>query len=516
MAKHFVGIDIGTTATKAVVLTDSGTPLRRVRAPHVVGLPLEAGRVDPVSWWGSVQEACRALDAAHLELAGIGLSVHSPVGVPLDETGRHLSAGYRFEAPGLPEIIRSIQSQLSPAETASLGNRVTPATFMAGAYLLLQDQEPGAAQDLHVLGSVGTYIGQRLTGNFAMDPTQASYFGAFDVADAWTWQEGLAKRLGIPADILPPVQASLSTLGRLTAQAGEALRLQPGVPVVVGAGDTACAAFAAGIDQGRTRLFTLGTTHVITDHDRAPARDGLHLQRAYIRPHQWLRHGVCNGGLALSVAARMLGHGKGSDAVPKMVNQAMAASPETIAHAPFFVPHVRAERGPFWLDTPRAGFLGMTADTDETAAAWAAVEGVLFTDRLILESFPRDTGKELLLAGDVSGGEAFTQLAADAFAAPMKVSKESHLPAVGAALLAAEGTGFPLHLKESLEDITPRPGLTRIIQARWEGFIQARTDYLGETGDPEGQCPLGEPEATALKARPRNRHGNCSGTVTCF
>lgn len=482
MAKHFIGIDVGTTATKAVVLTESGVPLRRVRAPHVVGLPLESGRVDPVSWWGSVQEACRALDAVDLELAGIGLSVHSPVAVPMDGMGRHLSAGYRFEAPGLPGIVQSVRSKLSPAEAELLGNRVTPATFMVAAYLLMQEQEPSAWRDIHTLGSVGTYIGHRLTGNYALDPTQASYFGAFDVAGTWTWQEQLAERLGIPAPILPPVLPSLSTLGKLTTAAGDALRLEPGVPVVVGAGDTACAAFAAGIDQGRTRLFTLGTTHVITDHDTAPAGDSLHLQRAYIRPHQWLRHGVCNGGLALSVAARMLGYGTGSDAVPSMVNRAMKAGPETIARAPFFIPHVRAERGPFWMDTPRAGFLGVTADTDEAAAAWAAVEGVLFADRLILESFPPDSAKDVLLAGDVSGGEAFTQLAADVFAAPMMVSRESHLPAVGAALLAAEGTGFPVPLEQSLaqnlEQIAPRPGLARVLQARREGFIEARTNYL--------------------------------------
>jgi xylulokinase len=513
MAKHFVGIDVGTTATKAVVLTESGIPLRRVRAPHVVGLPLESGRVDPVSWWGSVQEACRALDAADLELAGIGLSVHSPVAVPMDGTGRHITAGYRFETPGLPEIIQSIRGRLSPAEVALLGNRVTPATFMVAAYLLMQEHEPSAARDIHILGSVGTYIGHRLTGNYALDPTQASYFGAFDVAGTWTWQERLAERLGIPAAILPPVRASLSTMGRLTTAAGEALRLEAGVPVVVGAGDTACAAFAAGIDGGKTRLFTLGTTHVITDHGTAPVTGGLHLQRAHLRQGQWLRHGVSNGGLALSVAARTLGYGTGNDAVPRMVNRAMNAGADTISRSPFFVPHVRAERGPFWLEKPRAGFLGMTADTDETAAAWAAVEGVLFVDRLILESFPRDAAKEIILAGDVSGGEAFTQLAADMFGAPMQVSTESHLPAVGAALLAAEGTGCRLSLRQDLEQIVPRAGLAPVIKDRWQGFAEVRSNYLGGVGSlapaaaaREVPAPSADPETTGamISASPWN------------
>lgn len=498
MAQHFVGIDVGTTATKAVVLEGSGKPLRRVRAPHVVGLPLESGRVDPVSWWGSVQEACRALDAWDLDIAGIGLSVHSPVAVPMDAAGRHLSAGYRFEAPGLPRIVRELGSKLSPAEAASLGNKITPATFMLAAYLLMQEQEPGAACDVEVLGSVGTYIGHRLTGNYAIDPTQASYFGAFDVTGHWIWQEDIAERLGVPPRILPPVQSSRGRLGSLTAEAGEALRLPPGVPVITGAGDTACAAFAAGLDKGASRLFTLGTTHVITDHGTTSEKGGLHLQRAHVRPGQWLRHGVCNGGLALSVAARTLGYGTGSDAVPKMVNRAMTGTPADIAAAPVYIPHVRAERGPFWLEKPMAAFLGLTADTDETAAAWAAVEGVLFTDRLIAGSFPEDLSKNILLVGDVSGGEAFKQLAADLFAAPIHVGHESHLPAVGAALLAAEGTGFPLDFEQDREQVQPRREPAAVIATRWGAFNAARNTFLRDAElSPERLSDVGAVTVTA-------------------
>lgn len=478
MVQHFVGIDVGTTATKAVVLTERGTVIRRTRAPHTVELPIDSGRVDPLSWWASVQDACRRLDAADLKLAGIGLSTHCPVGVPMDAAGQNLSAGYRFEAPGLPEVVRSVKARLSPADAALLGNRVTPATFMAAAYLLAKGEHSGVVDGLRFLGSVGTYIGHRLTGEFAMDPTQASYFGCFDVTENWKWEDRLAQRLGIPPAVLPPVSASLSELGRLTTSAAEALGLRPGAPVVVGAGDTACAAFAAGIDRGRLRLFSLGTTHVVTEHGTAPSTDGLHLQRAYVRPGQWLRHGVCNGGLALSVAARMLGYGTGSDAVRTLVERAMAAGSETIERAPYFIPHVRTERGPFWLEEPRSGFLGLTADTDESAAAWAAVEGVLFADRLILESFSPDPTQEVVLTGNVTGGEAFAQLAADVCAVPLSVNGESHLPAVGAALLAAEGTGNHLAFEPSLQRFDPRAELAAVIESRWSGYQEVRSDFL--------------------------------------
>lgn len=483
MPRHFIGIDVGTTAAKAVVLSEHGIPMRRSRARHAVELPIDSGRVNPLSWWASVQEACTALAADDLELAGIGLSVHCPVGVPMGADGGHLSPGYRFEAPGLQEVTRSFNSGLSVEEATRLGNRVTPATFMAASYLLMAEQEPEASRNLRFLGSVGTYIGHRLTGEWATDPTQASYFGCFDLTGDWTWEQTLAQRLGIPGSVLPPVRASLATLGTLTPTAATALGLQPHAPVVVGGGDTACAVFAAGIEKDQARLFSLGTTHVVTEHGFAPTTDGLHLQRAYLRPGQWLRHAACNGGLALSAAARMLGYGSGADAVQMLVDRAMTADCHAIQRAPWFIPHVRTERGPFWMDAPHAGFIGMTADVDEVAAAWAAVEGVLFTDRLMLESFSRNSTGHVVLAGDVRDGGAFAQLASDLCAVPMSVNNESHLPAVGAALLAAEALGCPQILEQDLRRFSPRPELESLVASRWENYRKARRAFLGHRSE---------------------------------
>lgn len=474
----FLGIDVGTTATKAAVLTEAGEPVRRVRVAHATTLPPGPGRVDPVSWWSSVREACRALDAGQLDLIGIGLSVHSPVAVPMDAAGKHLTAGYRYEAPGLTDTVAALRPALRPEELRSGGNRVSPATFIAAAYLLMQEQESEVVEDVHVLGSVGTYIGHHLTGRSAIDPTQASYFGAFDTTGTWTWQEDVLRRVRIPRGILPDVQPSSGVLGLLTSEAATALQLRPDTPVVTGAGDTACAAFAAGIDRSGARLVTLGTTHVVTDHGTAPVEDQVHLQRAYVRRGQWLRHGASNGGLSLSVAARILGYGAGGAAVSTMVDRALAADADKIAGAPFFIPHVRPERAPFWLEEARSGFVGLTADTDETSMAWAAVEGVLFVDRMIWDSYPHPSPREPLLAGDTSGGGGFAQLAADIFGRPFTVSTESHLPALGAAMLAAEATGAAIRPEQHTLRVEPRPLPAALVERRWRAFRRARDGHL--------------------------------------
>jgi xylulokinase len=482
MTEHFLGIDVGTTATKAVVLDGNGQVLRRVRSPHLSALPVGPGRVDPTSWWASVEDACQALNLGqNFPLKAIGLSVHSPVAVPMDTSGKHVSAGFRFETPELIEVVQAVRDQLSREEMRWVGNRITPATFMSAAYTLLQQKEPAAVQELAMLGAVGTYIGHRLTGEAVIDPTQASYFGLFNSVNDWEWMETLAVRLRIPVGILPPIRHSLSPLGVLTADAASTLRLPSGTPVIVGAGDTACAAFAVKLESTHDRLFTLGTTHVVTDQGSSPAQDNLHLQRASIRRGSWLRHGVINGGLALATGARLLGYGAGPNAVPDMVEVARSASPEDLADAPFFIPHVRAERGPFWMESPVSALTGLTADTGRAAAAWSIVEGVLFADRLVAGSFDDATDKGLLLAGDLGGQQTFSQFVADAFGIEVRLSDESHLPAVGAAMMAAEVHGTQTMPAVRVTDkIVPRDEYRKVIAHRWPQFIKVRSRYLQE------------------------------------
>jgi xylulokinase len=246
---------------------------------------------------------------------------------------------------------------------------------------------------------------------------------------------------------------------------------------MVGAGDTACAAFAAQLHRTGERLFTLGTTHVITDHAFRHAPNDLHLQRAYVRSNEWLRHGVTNGGLALGVGARMAGYGTGGEAVAQLVERAFAASGPEIRDAPFFVPHVRAERGPLWLDSANSALLGIDADTDETSVAWSFVEGVLFADRLVLESFDGTDTDQVLLAGAFRQDDSFAQLTADLLETNVRVGNESHLSAVGAALLGAPGDERD---QASVSDVTisPRPQLREVIENRWTRFVQSRGELL--------------------------------------
>lgn len=481
MNRVFVGLDVGTTATKAVLVTGEGSVLERVRVAHGPSVE-EAGRADPEAWWTSVKAACSALEIRDNVVQGIGLSVNCPVAIPMDDAGAALAAGYRYDSPQMSAAVEDVRAKLTTPDKQRTGNRVFPATFIAAAYLLMKDAQPALASKTKTLGAVGSFIGHRLTGVAAIDPSQASYFGPFDTTGDWNWCPEILERLRIPPEILPEVVPSKSTIGALTEEAAEALGLRDGIPVTAGAGDTACAVYGAGVDDGNALLLTLGTTHVVTDHRNRPSCQDIHLQRAHVADGQWLLHGATNGGAALSVGAGMLGYGTGGDAVPRMLEKADKATAQDIARAPFFIPHVRAERGPLWLDSPAGAFLGITSETDSIAAAWSVVEGVLFGDRLVFESFLNGSGEDrpVILAGGTSGSDVFVQLTADLLGTAINVSNESHLSAVGAALLAMEHRPHNFGRRAEVS-ITPRPAMKGIIADRWPRFCAARTNYIGTT-----------------------------------
>src|SRR3954454_1109887 len=316
----YLGIDLGTSATKAVLVDGAGRVVARSSAAHADSRSAGPGRVDPGPWGRSLTEACAALGPAVAGVTAVCAAVHSPVALFLDSDGVPVGPGIGWEdsqlggccasagaarAPRRPAACPPRGARPPPAEAALVANRTLPATTMALAWSVAAGADPGLADRCMRLGLVGTWLGQFLTGRAALDPTQASYIGLMASTDgSHRWLADLAERYGIPTALLPEVLPSLSVLGSLTASASTVLGVPAGVPVVVGAADTASAAYLLGIRDGGAPLYTVGTTHVITTCRTTPDPEPIALARSHVVPRQWLSDGATNGGDALALGAR--------------------------------------------------------------------------------------------------------------------------------------------------------------------------------------------------------------------
>ncbi|GAA2404114.1 FGGY-family carbohydrate kinase [Actinomadura vinacea] len=472
----YLGIDLGTSATKTVLTDAAGRVLARGRATH--RKTPAGGRVDTGSWADSVREACLDLGGAAARATAVGLAVHCPVAVLMDRDGTATAPGLCWDHDALPALMERYNEVRANGLAERVGNVAHPSTSMGLAWRFFAEHEPDSARRASTLGFVGTWLGRLLTGRDALDPTQASYSGLFGTTDReGDWLDAMLDGTGVPRAALPPIRPSLSELGPLLPGPAEALGLRAGIPVVVGAADTAAAAYLIGLDEGRGPLYTVGTTHVITRSTAVPDPAPRALQRADVRPGRWLWHAATNGGIALAAAARLLGHG---DAVEKMIDLAGAATPRQAAAAPVFVPHTTPERAPFWFDRPRTALVGHLPDTDPCSAAWGCVEGVAFAARLMLSMTEPDGaggpgsagGGRLFLAGSFGAEAAYARMVADLFGREVDLINESCLPAMGAAAIAARTVdGVPPAPPPSVR-LVPRPDRAPLARSRWNTFTE--------------------------------------------
>ncbi|MGY4645951.1 xylulokinase [Cellulomonas sp. URHB0016] len=484
----YVGVDLGTTATKAALIDSDGTVLARSRVAHSDARKVGVGRADPVAWIASVTGACRALGPAAESAVALGLAVHCPTAVLFDPDGVPLAAGLTWDHPENVGHSARAHSALGAEDRRRTGNHLSPATTMIGAHSFFAEHEPEALRDAHRLGLVGSWLGQWFTGESALDRTQASYTGAFDVSSpAGDWMHDVLARLDVPAELLPPIRPSLSVLGALRPFVAESLGLAPHIPVVVGSADTPAASFCLGVRPGGAPLFIMGTTHVISSCIAAPDTRAQALQRADVRPGQWLINGVTNGGDALAIGARLLGYGNHGGSVQSLIEDAWADPRRDVGGAPVFIPHVVPERGPLWLTEPRTALIGMVAGTGERQAARGVLEGVLFADRMIIESCVSPDQGPVLLSGAFGSDVAVPQLLADLLDKDVRVVDESHLPSIGAAAMAVE----------TLEGHTVAPPSSRLVHPResWRTAIEDRWQHYQELW----QLVVGRPPLTPLR-----------------
>jgi xylulokinase len=223
----------------------------------------------------------------------------------------------------------------------------------------------------------------------------------------------------------------------------------------------------------------MGTTHVVSNALTAPDFRAKALQRVDVHAGRWLINGVINGGDALADGAARLGYGQGDVAVEALVGTAFQTQPDQMADAPVFIPHTRPERGPLWFAEARTALLGAIPDPAAPAAARGVVEGVLFADRMIIESCIGAQQRTLYVSGAFGFEPELPQLLADSLDRDILVVDESHLPAIGAAAMCVEVLDGNVVAPPQSRRVRPRPEWRDIAAQRWRQYRQVWSTVTG-------------------------------------
>ena len=447
MTDLVLGIDVSTTATKAVLI-DAGGAVRGIgiaeydlQTPH----PLWSEQ-DPASWWtgarAAIPEALAAAGATGDQVAAVGLTGQMHGAVLLDVAGAVLRPAILWNDQRTAAECDEIRAAVGPQRLIEITGNDAITGFTAPKLLWVRNHEPELwSRVAHVL-LPKDYLRLRLTGEYAMDKAGSAGTLLFDLA-ARTWSTEILDRLQLDPAWFPYTFEGPQPTGAVTTQAAEATGLRAGTPVVAGGGDQSANAVGVGaVSEGRVAL-SLGTSGVVFAPTRTPLHDPHGAVHAFCHavPGMWhLMSVMLSAAGSLRWFRDALAPGE-----PFGELAAAAGTVEAAAGGLFFLPYLTGERSPYPDPLARGAFVGLTTAHDRRHLTRAVLEGVAFglrdgLDQMVAAGMPRPA--QIRASGGGLASPTWRQILADVLDAELVTPSTTEGAAFGAATLAAVGAGW--------------------------------------------------------------------------
>ena len=452
-ADLFLGLDIGTSSVKSILINVDGSVAAVATAPLSIDTPQPGwAEQDPETWWAASRVAIRGVLAQRgdggMRVAAVGISGQMHSSVFLDRAGAVIRPALLWSDGRTTAECHEIVTRAG-GETHLRKWVCNPALegFTLPKVLWLRNHEPAAFARLATVLLAKDFVRLRLTGTVATEPSDASGTLMFDPAHM-RWSREILDAVGLAPSLLPDVGGSSEVLGRVTEEAAAVTGLAAGTPVVGGGADNACGAAGVGAITPGEAVSSWGTSGTVLAPTAQPCVDPKLRAHTFchVAPDVWYVMGVvlsAGGAFAWygDLCARDL---PDSDRDAQLVEEAATVPPG--ADGVTFLPYLQGERTPHRDASLRAAFTGLSLAHSRAHKTRAVLEGVCFALRDSL-SILRELGlapDHLLLTGGGAKSAFIRQLQADVFGLPVTTVNREEGGSYGAALLAAVGAGaFP-------------------------------------------------------------------------
>ncbi|MFQ3677709.1 MAG: xylulokinase [Fimbriimonadaceae bacterium] len=433
MAK-FLGIDVGTSGVKALLVDESGRILKQASAEYPISVPRPLwSEQNPVDWWNGVQAVVSEIGERHPDAVGLTGQMHGSVFLDAEDAVIRPAILWNDQRTSdeCAEIDRVVGADRVRAITCN-----PPLTgFQAPKILWLRNNEPDAYARIRSVLLPKDFIRLMLTGEKRTEVSDASGTGLFDVPRR-TWSDEMLRALDLPREWFPEAAESAVVTARTNGSGG----LAAGIPVVGGGGDQAAGAVGTGAVVPGIVSVSLGTSGVVFTAIDAAEYDSEGAAHTFCHANNgWHAMGVM---LSCGGAVRWYRDtfSPGSDYGP--MNESAAAAPAG-CDGLTFLPYLTGERCPHPDPLARAGFVGLTLGHGPQDMARSVFEGVSFGLR---EGFDLlaglgATAYEVRVTGGGAKSPFWLQMIADVFARPCVTLEVDEGPAFGSAILAGVGIG---------------------------------------------------------------------------
>ncbi|RDD82158.1 xylulokinase [Dyella tabacisoli] len=474
----FLGVDLGTSGVKAVLMDAAGSV--RAVASHAlqVAHPLPRwSEQDPADWWTAAEQAIETLlttaareGIAARQIRAIGLSGQMHGATLLDRRGQVLRPAILWNDGRSDE--QCLELEHTPGFRQITGNLAMPG-FTAPKLAWVRRHEPALFERIDKVLLPKDYLRLKLTGEYATDASDAAGTLWLDVGKR-AWSAAMLDATGLLPKHMPQVYEGNAVTGYLLPEL--AMRWGMGrVPVAAGGGDNAAGAIGVGIVKHGQAMLSLGTSGVyfaVSDGFLALPEQAVH-SFCHALPDTWhVMSVMLNAASCLDFTARLTG-------LPDVAS--LLAEAESVGmqpDGPCFLPYLTGERTPHNDVHARGAFVGLHAGSSRADLANATLEGVGLGLLDGMEAVAR-TGLESDAIEVIGGGSRsayWTQMLADILGRPLTLRAGGEVgPALGAARLAH----LAIEPGATLDQVCPRPAVIAVREPR-----QARHLYYRESRQP--------------------------------
>ena len=475
---YYIGIDLGTSAVKLLLVDEDGGILNTVTREYPLEFPQPGwSQQNPEDWrkavWEGVPELLRGFDASQVAGIGCGGQMHGLV--VLDEADRVIRPAILWNDGRTAAQVDYLNGTVGKETLARLTANIAFAGFTAPKLLWMRENEPENFARIKKIMLPKDYINYCLTGVHCCDYSDASGMLLLDVEHK-RWSEEMLSVCGVTEAQMPRLYESFETVGTVRPEAAAVLGIPASTKVVAGAGDNAAAAVGTGVvGEGgcNISLGTSGTVFISSQkfgmdpnnalHAFAHADGGWHLMGCM------LSAASCNKWLCDDILKTTDYAAEQRDITPEKLGR----------NHVYFLPYLMGERSPINDTNARGTFIGMTMDTTRSDLVQAVLEGVAFAIRDSFE-VARSLGLDIpstKICGGGSKSPLWRTIFANVLGIPLELLKTEQGPGYGGAMLAMVGCGrYPSvqaaadALVQVAGRVEPDPELTERYEARYQQF----------------------------------------------
>ena len=474
----FIGIDLGTSAVKLLLVEESGAIRKEVTREYPLFFPQPGwSEQNPGDWWDACLDGLRELltgvDASCVAGIGCGGQMHGLV--VLDENDAVIRPAILWNDGRTQEEVDYLNGVIGREKLSAMTANIAFAGFTAPKILWMQKHEPEAFKRIRKIMLPKDYINYKLTGVHCCDYSDASGMLLLDVEHK-RWSEEMLDICGVTEQQMPQLFESFEVVGTVLPDVAAALGMGDHVEVVAGAGDNAAAAVGTGVvGEGgcNISLGTSGTLFISADHFGVDPNNALHAfahaDGGWHLMGCMLSAASCNKWLCEEILKTDNYAAEQADITDEKLG----------CNHVFFLPYLMGERSPINDVNARGTFTGITMDSSRSDLVQAVLEGVAFAIRDSFE-VARSLGLDIPRSRICGGGAKsplWRKIFANVLGIPLDMVKTEQGPGYGGAMLAMVGCGLFESVQAAADALVtlasttePDPEITARYEAQYRKF----------------------------------------------